>query len=61
MGLDLYLIEDQTLVRGRPSLNRITSDVNKGPGSMGKNEIHIARLPEQNLRAMPFQQQHSKK
>jgi hypothetical protein len=42
-------------MRGRPSLNRITSDVNKGPGSMGKNEIHIARLPEQNLRAMPFQ------
>lgn len=28
---------------------------NKGPGSMGRNEIHIARLPEQNLRAMPFQ------
>jgi hypothetical protein len=44
-----------SLMRGRPSLNRITSDVNKGPGSMGKNEIHIARLPEQNLRAMPFQ------
>jgi len=45
-----------SLMRGRPSLNRITSDVNKGPGSMGRNEIHIARLPnEQNLRAMPFQ------
>ena len=32
-----------SLMRGRPSLNRITSDVNKGPGSMGRNEIHIAR------------------